>query len=43
MAKYLELAERISERFNPEIMCSILGGASKEKIADLLKEYGIEQ
>ena len=28
MGKYFILAEKLSEKFSPEIMCSILGGAS---------------
>ena len=42
MAKYFELAERLSEKFSPEIMCAILGGASEKEISNLMKEYEIE-
>lgn len=42
MAKYFELAEKLSEKFTPEIMCAIIARADSEKISDLMKEYGIE-
>jgi len=42
MKKYFELAEKIAERFTPEIMCQILGGASEKEISKLMLEYGIE-
>lgn len=42
MEKYYKLAEYLSERFSPEAMCLILGKASKERIAQMINEYGIE-
>ena len=42
MEKFVLLAEILSNKFSPECMCQILGKANKEKIHELLKEYGIE-
>lgn len=42
MEKYILLAEILSKKFSPESMVEIIGGANKEKIHEMLQEYGIE-
>lgn len=41
MAKYYELAEKLSEKYSPEQMCEIIATASIERINQMIEKYEI--
>lgn len=39
MEKYFILAEKLADKFTPEIMCQILGGMTDEQIDEMIQNY----